>query len=158
MYHEAARRFAFVTNRPAHLLNPRWADDDVLQSVSNANFNVVFFFFSSRRRHTRYWRDWSSDVCSSDLLFENTAAQKHLAIVKGTDLAGSQCSLRLRKFEDGGISGDRLEPDLSSSSAIAWFCLDRCECRHLLVGERNGADSASSRVQAVRLGSIKCDD
>src|SRR3712207_7261746 len=31
--------------------------------------NVLFFcfFFSSRRRHTRYWRDWSSDVCSSDL-------------------------------------------------------------------------------------------
>src|SRR5438445_48858 len=27
----------------------------------------VPFFFSSRRRHTRYWRDWSSDVCSSDL-------------------------------------------------------------------------------------------
>src|SRR5947209_15585950 len=25
------------------------------------------FFFSSGRRHTRYWRDWSSDVCSSDL-------------------------------------------------------------------------------------------
>src|SRR3712207_7510445 len=29
---------------------------------------VFVFFFSSRRRHTRYWRDWSSDVCSSDLL------------------------------------------------------------------------------------------
>src|SRR5438445_8831478 len=28
---------------------------------------MYFFFFSSRRRHTRYWRDWSSDVCSSDL-------------------------------------------------------------------------------------------
>src|SRR3712207_8040048 len=27
----------------------------------------MFVFFSSRRRHTRYWRDWSSDVCSSDL-------------------------------------------------------------------------------------------
>src|SRR5437879_10427924 len=26
-----------------------------------------FFFFSSRRRHTRYIGDWSSDVCSSDL-------------------------------------------------------------------------------------------
>src|SRR5690606_41093517 len=26
------------------------------------------FFFSSRRRHTRFSRDWSSDVCSSDLL------------------------------------------------------------------------------------------
>src|SRR3712207_7818946 len=29
--------------------------------------DFLFFFFSSRRRHTRYWRDWSSDVCSSDL-------------------------------------------------------------------------------------------
>src|SRR3712207_7620337 len=29
--------------------------------------SLYFFFFSSRRRHTRYWRDWSSDVCSSDL-------------------------------------------------------------------------------------------
>src|SRR3712207_8050664 len=28
----------------------------------------MFCFFSSRRRHTRYWRDWSSDVCSSDLI------------------------------------------------------------------------------------------
>src|SRR5207253_5040674 len=30
---------------------------------------VFFFFFSSRRRHTRWPRDWSSDVCSSDLSF-----------------------------------------------------------------------------------------
>src|SRR5207245_8756637 len=35
---------------------PRWLD---LGAV---------FFFSSRRRHTRCYRDWSSDVCSSDLL------------------------------------------------------------------------------------------
>src|SRR5215510_1121943 len=28
---------------------------------------LCFFFFSSRRRHTRWPRDWSSDVCSSDL-------------------------------------------------------------------------------------------
>src|SRR5438874_7574503 len=28
---------------------------------------LCFFFFSSRRRHTRSLRDWSSDVCSSDL-------------------------------------------------------------------------------------------
>src|SRR5207249_9228421 len=28
---------------------------------------ALFFFFSSRRRHTRSKRDWSSDVCSSDL-------------------------------------------------------------------------------------------
>src|SRR6266511_5723485 len=30
-------------------------------------FLNVFFFFSSRRRHTRFSSDWSSDVCSSDL-------------------------------------------------------------------------------------------
>src|SRR2546422_5384934 len=30
--------------------------------------DIVFFFFSSRRRHTRCSRDWSSDVCSSDLI------------------------------------------------------------------------------------------
>src|SRR5215475_15475527 len=30
-------------------------------------FFFFFFFFSSRRRHTRFSRDWSSDVCSSDL-------------------------------------------------------------------------------------------
>src|SRR5207247_6136321 len=36
------------------------------------------FFFSSRRRHTRSTRDWSSDVCSSDL--EN--ADRHFALVR----------------------------------------------------------------------------
>src|SRR5436309_6384174 len=30
-------------------------------------FCLFMFFFSSRRRHTRFSRDWSSDVCSSDL-------------------------------------------------------------------------------------------
>src|SRR2546430_2842033 len=30
--------------------------------------DISFFFFSSRRRHTRFDCDWSSDVCSSDLL------------------------------------------------------------------------------------------
>src|SRR6185295_12432523 len=34
---------------------------------SNNITHRLVFFFSSRRRHTRYWRDWSSDVCSSDL-------------------------------------------------------------------------------------------
>src|SRR5688572_31195204 len=33
-----------------------------------------FFFFSSRRRHTRFDCDWSSDVCSSDLGFAAASA------------------------------------------------------------------------------------
>src|SRR5690606_40152232 len=35
------------------------------------------FFFSSRRRHTRFSRDWSSDVCSSDLKSEKVALPIH---------------------------------------------------------------------------------
>src|SRR6266496_6084682 len=35
-------------------------------------YNFIFFFFSSRRRHTSSLRDWSSDVCSSDLVGTNT--------------------------------------------------------------------------------------
>src|SRR3712207_8941758 len=42
-------------------INLQW---DRLRLILNC---IFFFFFSSRRRHTRYWRDWSSDVCSSDL-------------------------------------------------------------------------------------------
>src|SRR5687768_17978176 len=34
-------------------------------------FCFIFFFFSSRRRHTRCSRDWSSDVCSSDLVHKD---------------------------------------------------------------------------------------
>src|SRR5438445_668470 len=40
-----------------------------------------FFFFSSRRRHTRYWRDWSSDVCSSDLLQRRTVHLGSIGVV-----------------------------------------------------------------------------
>src|SRR3712207_7949309 len=40
----------------------------VVGVLATGSSSVCFFFFSSRRRHTRYWRDWSSDVCSSDLM------------------------------------------------------------------------------------------
>src|SRR2546422_2185179 len=53
--------------------------------------SIYFFFFSSRRRHTRCSRDWSSDVCSSDLFdvtekmlrfFLKTIIDRHLFRVK----------------------------------------------------------------------------
>src|SRR6266568_2502376 len=40
----------------------------------------LFFFFSSRRRHTRWNCDWSSNVCSSDLRFAAAEQQQTLAI------------------------------------------------------------------------------
>src|SRR5438874_12961894 len=42
--------------------------------------SCYFFFFSSRRRHTRSLRDWSSDVCSSDLLAARVVAQVEVAV------------------------------------------------------------------------------
>src|SRR2546429_2932036 len=39
--------------------------------------SCVDFFFSSRRRHTRCSRDWSSDVCSSDLVLDNLDPKVH---------------------------------------------------------------------------------
>src|SRR3712207_7854752 len=47
------------------------------------------FFFSSRRRHTRYWRDWSSDVCSSDLRGEM------FVTVRGLNVLGHHMNLAL---------------------------------------------------------------
>src|SRR6266536_4506307 len=47
---------------------------------------TCFFFFSSRRRHTRSTRDWSSDVCSSDLgwlTIENHSSSETSCLVDG---------------------------------------------------------------------------
>src|SRR5690606_41180935 len=67
---------------------------------------LVFFFFSSRRRHTRFSRDWSSDVCSSDLIY--AAAQKLL----GDELSSVVTSLV--------VSG---QPDLSGNLLSARGCV-----------------------------------
>src|SRR2546422_2783028 len=42
--------------------------------MAHESYSVRFFFFSSRRRHTRCSRDWSSDVCSSDLHWNDITA------------------------------------------------------------------------------------
>src|SRR6266513_3698922 len=65
----------------------------VFLSCSHIICITVFFFFSSRRRHTRSKRDWSSDVCSSDLVHRSTlvvalaAGALLLGIVAGPALA-----------------------------------------------------------------------
>src|SRR5690606_23906132 len=46
---------------------------------SHLLFHSCFFFFSSRRRHTRFSRDWSSDVCSSDLLARSLPDARDIA-------------------------------------------------------------------------------
>src|SRR5207302_5391567 len=58
-----------------------------------------FFFFSSRRRHTRFSRDWSSDVCSSDLKFDK------LGLTNGRKSGGH------RDSQTPGADAARAQPD-----------------------------------------------
>src|SRR2546427_4361684 len=63
----------------------------------------IFFFFSSRRRHTRFDCDWSSDVCSSDLDLDDATLQRVLdVILKGTILV-SQAAYPHLKARGGAI-------------------------------------------------------
>src|SRR5260370_11873880 len=65
--------------------------------VPSYHFFVYIFFFSSRRRHTRFKCDWSSDVCSSDLLDLEYAV---VAAVGDEDRAGGvdRDAVRLGQF------------------------------------------------------------
>src|SRR5215204_6977660 len=60
------------------------------------SIHVLFFFFSSRRRHTSSLCDWSSDVCSSDLRVHSWA----LLRVRETPLAAAGSCGRTRRSEE----------------------------------------------------------
>src|SRR5439155_5023514 len=69
------------------------------------------FFFSSRRRHTRWPRDWSSDVCSSDLY----------EIMRAEDVGWSTNKIVLGKLSGRNAFKQRLEQlgiDLESEAEI----------------------------------------
>src|SRR2546427_2238892 len=80
-----------------------------------AEVSMLSFFFSSRRRHTRFDCDWSSDVCSSDLLLHDTAVNLGYVIEVVEHLNGDEADdpilyavsylLRAAKrFADEGVS------------------------------------------------------
>src|SRR5690349_23103881 len=102
----------------------------------------LFFFFSSRRRHTRSLRDWSSDVCSSDLPARIYPEPRSLA--RQRELANyhrcrcrSDCARCIRncggctnhgRESAGGIWKDRKSTRLNSSHveiSYAVFCLKK---------------------------------
>src|SRR5437868_12832202 len=68
----------------------------------------MIFFFSSRRRHTRSKRDWSSDVCSSDLSVHTTISiidTSSGATVRTLNIPGNY-STADRGYADSMLSGD----------------------------------------------------
>src|SRR3712207_859739 len=81
---------------------------------SDLNINI-FFFFSSRRRHTRYWRDWSSDVCSSDL---TAGVQERLWITDPYFLSMPILTQSLMATARDGVDVRVLAP---ATNDIAWI-------------------------------------
>src|SRR6266700_5991528 len=99
---------------------------------------MFFFFFSSRRRHTRFSRDWSSDVCSSDLVtltnavtiapinFHRVAGNLRTSPLPSAEIDGAgrvyvaweDCS-----FEPGCPANDIVFS--SSSNGVSWSSLAR---------------------------------
>src|SRR2546430_358566 len=96
---------------------------------------VYFFFFSSRRRHTRFDCDWSSDVCSSDLLQEKVEGTSAKDICKlGDDRpcrsAADRCGRWLGRFQT-------LAPTSGRTSGIARFLTSaERKCRLLSEADR----------------------
>src|SRR5215203_7166983 len=91
-----------------------------------------FFFFSSRRRHTRYWRDWSSDVCSSDLvgdLLAPVAGREQRGLVDHVGQVGAG--------EPGGAAGQDLQVDPGGQRLAAGVDLEDVEAA-LEVGSVDG--------------------
>src|SRR5436190_16019745 len=78
-----------------------------------------FFFFSSRRRHTRSLCDWSSDVCSSDLL-----ERRH---VHSADAAEAARRAEVTLIEALVAGGE--ERDVIGARARAGLKIGRASCR-----------------------------
>src|SRR5713226_4784452 len=60
-----------------------------------SNGRLRRFFFSSRRRHTRWTGDWSSDVCSSDLVERSGLVAPKLSDAPLPDVRGDLCNLAI---------------------------------------------------------------
>src|SRR5205814_3204652 len=86
----------------------------------------LFFFFSSRRRHTRCLSDWSSDVCSSDLSFFFTANR---ACGPGSS-ATTSAHFRLPLAKLRNASGTDVHPPNRFASVQGlYFAFRRYMCR-----------------------------
>src|SRR6266508_2759102 len=64
-----------------------------------------FFFFSSRGRHTRWPRDWSSDVCSSDLAFDDLVRAGKVRYTGLSNFTGQELAAAAEAAARAGTTG-----------------------------------------------------
>src|SRR5206468_8195088 len=105
-----------------------------------------WFFFSSRSRHTRSDRDWSSDVCSSDLqvgrLRADLMAARIAALAGSADASGGLLTLAAEArpvFETAGDDTALTEAWIGT----AWGQLVRCQYAAMLEAVERAIDHAS---------------
>src|ERR1035437_8512058 len=80
---------------------------------------LLFFFLSSRRRHTRYWRDWSSDVCSSDLILWIKDQANRFLTFPGKGGRGQQAGAGHGRGRHSGLL-DEVPPCLTGTGGMVW--------------------------------------
>src|SRR5256885_16577562 len=109
--------------------------------------SAVFFFFSSRRRHTRLQGDWSSDVCSSDLNMDpdavgNWAEKRNMPYSGYTDLAS-----RDEVYDLVRDCIERVNRDLAAEPEVANSQIHRFLILHK---ELDADDEELTRTRKVR--------
>src|SRR3712207_7047355 len=77
------------------------------------------FFFSSRRRHTIYWRDWSSDVCSSDLR-KTSFEERSRMMLRAAEILEEEAE------EFGRLMTSEMGKTLAAATAEAKKCARGC--------------------------------
>src|SRR5260370_14972293 len=80
---------------------------DGIRDSSVTGVQTCFFFFSSRRRHTRFKCDWSSDVCSSDLSHAASFARVRQAAARARRAVAVLQDLGGPKIRTGTLEGGR---------------------------------------------------
>src|SRR2546422_5200344 len=111
-------------------------------------FVLFFFFFSSRRRHTRCSRDWSSDVCSSDLFREGSKRKTRVQLLGSGTILREVIAAGGLLEADWGVAADiwstpsftelrreglaverrnMLHPETKPEVPYVTQCLEKCE-------------------------------